>query len=67
MYSLSLRNSDQTTFTVLNSQQIKGMLNAADLVQSKHIRWIEDLEQNKCRYSNQDFDVLAAAYRATAP
>ena len=44
--------------------QIIAALNPAIPVQAAHIQAIRNLQRNMCRYSNEDFDVLAAAWRA---
>lgn len=53
-----------TTTGFLSADQIVRMLDPTVAVQLAHIRSIEALERDGVRYSNQDFDVLAGAFRA---
>lgn len=63
-YNISIRNSDQTTFTVMSSADIIGRLDRNIPLQAAYIALVQNLEATGCRYSNQDFDVLSSAYRA---
>lgn len=62
-YTLSVRQHDMTC-RVVTSAEIVARLDPAIPLQLAHIRSIERLERDCCRYSNQDFDVLSAAFRA---
>jgi hypothetical protein len=53
-----------TTAGWTTDEQIIAALNPAIPVQAAHIQAIRNLQRDMCRYSNQDFDVLAAAWRA---
>jgi len=52
--------STSTGFTT--DEQIIASLDASIPLQAAHIRAIRNLQRDMCRYSNQDFDVLAAAH-----
>lgn len=62
-YTLSLRQPDMTCRSV-PSAEIIAALDPAVPLQLAHIRRVEQLERDGCRYSYEDFDVLSAAYRA---
>lgn len=53
-----------TTAGYIKSDEIIVQLDAAIPIQNAHIQAIRDLEVSGCRYSNHDFDVLAAAHHA---
>ena len=48
----------------LRSDEIIARLDASVPLQLAHINSIREIEAEGCRYSNHDFDVLSAAYRA---
>jgi hypothetical protein len=53
-----------TTTGYLKGTEISALLDAAVPLQAAHIQSIRNLMRDGCRYSNQDFDVLAAAHNA---
>lgn len=61
-YGISLRNADMLTFTRMTASQIIAKLDRSVPLQLAHIRAVEELVRNGCRYSNEDGDVLSAAY-----
>lgn len=48
----------------ISASEIIAKLDPAIPLQNAHIQAVRDLVAVGCRYSNQDFDVLAAAHRA---
>lgn len=48
----------------LTSAEIIAQLDPAIPIQAAHAQAVRDLEAHGMRYSNHDFDVLAAAHRA---
>jgi len=57
MYAVHSHTGKTTT-----SAEIIAKLDRSSRLHLAHIRAIENLERNGSRYSNQDFDVLAAAH-----
>ena len=53
-----------TTNGFVTSAAIVAQLNPAIPLHAAHIAAVATLEENGCRYSNEDFDVLASAFRA---
>lgn len=53
---------DGTTFTT--ADQIIAMLDPAIPAQCAHIQAVRNLVRQGCRYSNEDCDVLGAAWRS---
>ncbi len=58
-YSLYLGNGK--THDRITSSQIVAMLDSSNPLQAAHIRAVQNLEADGCRYSYQDSDVLSAA------
>ena len=53
-----------TTKGFIKGTEIIALLDASIPLQAAHIQAIRNLMREGCRYSNQDFDVLAAAHSA---
>jgi len=58
-YGLSIANGKRIT-----ALDIIDQLDSTIPLQNAHIKSIQNLCNNGCKYSYQDYDVLAAAYRA---
>lgn len=59
MYTLSLGKDG-----MISSAEIVGRLDPTVPLQLAHINSVKRIERDNCRYSNEDFDVLSAAFRA---
>jgi len=62
-YTLAVRQNDHSV-KYFSSSEIIALLDATVPLQRAYIRSVQRLEKEGCRYSNQDFDVLSAAFRA---
>jgi hypothetical protein len=64
MYGISVRTAPSIETRWIKSDEILAMLDPTNPEHARHIAWIEQIERKGIRYSNEDFDVLSAAFRA---
>ena len=58
-YDYTMASGDR----LIKSSEIVAMLDASIPIQAAHIEAVKQLQEKGCRYSNEDFDVLSAAWR----